>query len=293
MTCLSNNNELIKPSWLKVRAMAGENLNHIKRLIEQERLNTVCYAAACPNIGECWNNGVATFMILGNQCTRSCRFCNVPSDKRPSPVDLAEPKRLLDTVLAMKLKHVVITSVARDDLVDGGALHFARCLALINNVAHITTEVLTPDFLGNKDHLAIVLKAKPTIFNHNIETVARLTRHIRSKASYDRSLNVLSMAKDIDPKIKTKSGIMVGLGENDDEIYRTITDLHEHQCDFLTIGQYLRPSTWHEPVHRYVHPDQFHEYKQFALSLGFKHVASGPLVRSSYHADKAINLTIS
>jgi lipoic acid synthetase len=286
---INNNNEIIKPPWLRVRALAGERVDKLRHLLDHERLNTVCYSAACPNIGECWNNGVATFMILGNQCTRSCRFCNVPSEKRPLPVDLKEPERLLKSALAMDLKHVVITSVARDDLADGGASQFARCLKLLkNNAPHLTSEVLTPDFFGIREHLKIVLDEGPTIFNHNIETVARLTPRIRSKALYDRSLQVLKMAKELSNTVRTKSGIMVGLGEEDEEVSVAMKDLREHKCDHLTIGQYLRPSAWHEPVHRYVHPDQFLEYKNIALALGFKHVESGPLVRSSYHAHKAV-----
>ncbi len=206
---------------------------------------------------------------------------------RPGPVDLNEPERLAKTALAMNLKHVVITSVARDDLADGGAHQFARCLAMLSRMApSMTTEVLVPDFLGSLDNLKIVTDQKPTIFNHNIETVRRLTPKIRSGAQYDRSLQLLKDAKAVEPSMKTKSGIMLGLGETDDEVLEAIKDLRAHNCDQLTIGQYLRPTPWHHPVHRYVAPEQFSEFKKFAHSLGFSHIESGPLVRSSYHAEK-------
>jgi lipoic acid synthetase len=281
---------LKKPSWLRVRAPSGERVLSLTKLLNQERLHTVCSSAACPNMGECWDNGTATFMILGNQCTRACRFCNVQSKMRPGPVDLNEPERLAHTALAMGLKHVVITSVARDDLPDGGARQFARCLqALQKKAPFITTEVLVPDFVGDLESLRVVIEQHPTIFNHNIETVRRLTPKIRSGAQYDRSLNVIRLAKKESPTMLTKSGIMVGLGENDDEIMSTMADLREHDCDQLTIGQYLRPTTWHHPVMRYVTPERFADFKQHALFLGFSHVESGPLVRSSYHAEKGVN----
>lgn len=240
-------------------------------------------------MGECWNNGTATFMILGNLCTRSCRFCDVKTARRPGPVDLLEPTRLVDLVLSMELRHVVITSVARDDLADGGAKQFARVLrSLRDRAPHITTEVLVPDFLGSLDCLAIVLDENPNIFNHNLETVRRLTPVVRSRAIYDRSLEMLQNAKKMAPHIITKSGIMVGLGENDDEVFDAISDLHAHDGEHLTVGQYLRPSAKHLPVMRYVSPDTFLEYKKFALKLGFRHVESGPLVRSSYHAEQGL-----
>jgi lipoyl synthase len=261
----------------------------LTRLLNHERLNTVCSSAACPNMGECWNNGVATFMILGNQCTRACRFCNVQSKLRPGPVDLNEPERLVKSAITMDLKHVVITSVARDDLPDGGALHFARCLkALHEQAPHMTTEVLVPDFFGSPDNVKIVTDQKPDIFNHNIETVPRLTPRIRSGAQYDRSLNLLKTAKLLSQSVLTKSGIMLGLGEEDHEVILAMKDLRAHDCDQLTIGQYLRPTSWHHPVHRYVHPDQFALFKRIAIDLGFSHVESGPLVRSSYHAEKGV-----
>jgi lipoyl synthase len=286
---VNNEDTLKKPSWLRVRAPTGTHVQDISRLLNQERLHTVCSSAACPNMGECWNNKIATFMILGNQCTRSCRFCNVQSKLRPSPVDLTEPARLVKASTIMKLKHVVITSVARDDLPDGGAKQFARCLkALRENSPHVTTEVLVPDFNGSFENLSIVINESPNIFNHNIETVRRLTPKIRSGAQYDRSLALLKAAKLKNPSLTIKSGIMLGLGEEDHEIIETINDLKENYCDQLTIGQYLRPTPWHHPVHRYVSPKQFSQLKKLAYDLGFLHVQSGPLVRSSYHAEKSV-----
>lgn len=280
---------LPKPSWLRVKAPMGERVQRLSSMLTQERLHTVCFSAACPNMGECWDNGTATFMILGNQCTRACRFCNVQSKMRPGPVDLNEPERLAKTAINMGLKHVVITSVARDDLADGGARQFARCLSVLKNLApHMTTEVLVPDFFGAIESLKIVIDQRPHIFNHNIETVRRLTPKIRSGAQYERSLALLKDAKHLDPAIKTKSGIMLGLGEEDHEVMTAIKDLRSHNCDQLTIGQYLRPTHWHHPVHRYVTPERFGDFKAFALDIGFSHVESGPLVRSSYHAEKGV-----
>lgn len=280
---------LERPSWLRVRAPTGKRVQHLSQMLSKERLHTVCSSAACPNMGECWNIGTATFMILGNQCTRACRFCNVQSKLRPAPVDLNEPERLAQTAIKMDLKHVVITSVARDDLPDGGASQFARCLrALKMHASHMTTEVLVPDFQGNNDHLKIVIDETPNIFNHNVETVQRLTKKIRSGAQYERSLALLKSAKTQNSGVLTKSGIMLGLGEEDQEVLETIEDLRKHDCDQLTIGQYLRPTPWHHPVHRYVEPERFLDFKTFAQKCGFTHVESGPLVRSSYHAEKGV-----
>lgn len=285
----SQNAVLAKPAWLRVKAASSAEANKLQQLLSKERLHTVCSSAACPNMGECWSIGTATFMILGNQCTRACRFCNVQSKLRPNPVDLNEPARLVETALKMNLKHVVITSVARDDLADGGALQFARCLSLLSEKApHMSTEVLVPDFLGKVENIKIVLEQKLNIFNHNLETVARLSPKVRSKAKYERSLQVLLEAKKLKPELKTKSGIMLGLGEEIFEVKEAMVDLRKHQCDQLTLGQYLRPSAWHHPVVRYVNPEEFNELKIFALSLGFSHVESGPLVRSSYHAEKGV-----
>ncbi|MCA9508660.1 MAG: lipoyl synthase [Myxococcales bacterium] len=289
MSTCTTTQSLERPSWLRVRAPTGERYQELSRLLVKERLNTVCSSAACPNIGECWNIGTATFMILGNQCTRACRFCNVQSKLRPGPVDLNEPERLLKSAIAMNLKHVVITSVSRDDLADGGAQQFARCLKLLREHApHMSTEVLVPDFLGNKECLKIVIDEKPNIFNHNLETIRRLTPKIRSGAQYDRSLLLLKTAKELDPTIQTKSGIMLGLGENIDEVKVTLQDLKAHNCDQLTIGQYLRPTQWHHPLDRYASPEEFTYLANFARDLGFSHVESGPLVRSSYHAERGV-----
>lgn len=278
--------DLAKPEWLRVRAPSGERVNALKQLLTHERLHTVCSSAACPNMGECWERGTATFMILGNQCTRACRFCNVQSKMRPGPVDLDEPTRLVDSALKMGLRHVVITSVARDDLPDGGATQFARCLELLRaRMPSVSTEVLVPDFLGSVPNLTIVLDQQPTILNHNLETVRRLTPRIRSGAQYDRSLKLLENAKTLKNTIRTKSGLMLGLGEEDDEILGALKDLRSHGCDQLTIGQYLRPTPWHHPVHRYVSPEQFSRWRHIAVDLGFSHVESAPLVRSSYHAE--------
>lgn len=281
---------LEKPPWLKVRAPSGEKVNRLMQLFNQQRLHTVCSSAACPNMGECWNNGTATFMILGNQCTRACRFCNVQSKMRPNPVDLNEPERLAKSAVMMDLRHVVITSVARDDLKDGGASHFARCLSNLKlHAPHMTTEVLVPDFLGNLTSLQIVVDAKPDIFNHNLETVRRMTPKIRSGGIYDRSLSLLKKVKELAPSMIVKSGLMLGLGEEDHEVIEALRDLRSHDCDHLTLGQYLRPTSWHHPVHRYVAPAQFEVFKNIALDLGFSHVKSGPLVRSSYHAEKGLS----
>lgn len=288
--CTENNITPARPSWLRVRAPSGPGVERLKNLLQGERLHTVCSSAACPNMGECWERGTATFMILGNQCTRACRFCNVQSKMRPGPVDLDEPLRLAESALKMGLRHVVITSVARDDLKDGGATQFARVLkALKKLVPNISTEVLVPDFLGSTTNLQIVTDQSPAIFNHNLETVERLTKRIRSGAEYERSLMVIKEAKRLNKNMRTKSGLMLGLGENDDEVLQALKDLRAHDCDNLTLGQYLRPTSWHHPVHRYVAPEQFHNWRLTALKLGFSHVESAPLVRSSYHAEMGVS----
>lgn len=277
------------PPWLRVRAPGGERYRELKQLIEERRLHTVCSSAACPNVGECWSAGTATFMILGNLCTRACRFCDVKTSNRPLPVDLDEPARLAEAAELMGLKHVVITSVARDDLADGGARQFARCITAVKErIPGVTLEVLVPDFRGDREGVRTVSDAGPEVFNHNIETVSRLTRKIRSGAQYARSLAVLEMAKELRPEMRTKSGIMLGLGETDDEVKQAIRDLHDHGTDILTIGQYLRPSPGHHEVMRYAEPAVFEELGAFARELGFAHVESGPLVRSSYHAERGV-----
>ncbi len=278
-----------RPKWIRVRAPTGDRYTELRRLIEERRLHTVCSSAACPNIGECWNAGTATFMIMGNECTRACRFCDVKTSNKPKPLDLEEPKRLAEAAQLMALEHVVITSVARDDVKDGGAEHFYQCIrAVYDALPDANVEVLVPDFGGERSSIRRVLEARPRVFNHNLETVARLTNKVRSKASYGLSLDVLAAAKVYAPDIHTKSGLMLGLGETDEEVEEAIRDLWSANVDILTLGQYLRPSGWHLPVKRYVTPEQFERFKQFAEDMGFRHVESGPLVRSSYHAEKAV-----
>jgi lipoic acid synthetase len=275
---------LPKPEWLKVRFPAGDRYSEIKGLLRQHELHTVCEEAKCPNIGECFNLGEATFMILGDVCTRACGFCAVTSGK-PGSYDLLEPVRLAQTVETLGLDYVVITSVNRDDLPDGGSEVFAACLRAIHyRMPHTQIEVLTPDWEGDWENLRRVVEAGPVVYNHNVETVPRLSRQVRSKARYDRSLELLSQVKKIDPNMTTKSGIMVGLGETLPEIVETMEALVAHEVDLLTVGQYLQPDTKHLPVKRYYHPDEFAEIKEIGERIGFKHIESGPFVRSSYHA---------
>jgi lipoyl synthase len=273
-----------KPEWLKVRFPGGERYASITGLLRQEQLHTVCEEARCPNIGECFNSGTATFMILGDVCTRSCGFCAVTSG-RPDGLDLLEPLRLARTVERLGLDYAVITSVNRDDLPDGGAAVFAACIrAIRHRTPECEVEVLIPDFEGNWDALAAVVSAKPVVLNHNVETVPRLYRRVRPKARYERSLELIQRVKRLDPAMTTKSGIMVGLGETMAEIEETLGDLRAHDCDLLTVGQYLRPDDKHLPVERYYHPDEFREIRAVGERLGFRHVEAGPFVRSSYHA---------
>ncbi len=275
---------LAKPDWLKVRFRNGERYQQIKGLLRQHNLHSVCEEADCPNIGECFNAGEATFIILGDVCTRSCGFCSVTSG-RPEGLDLLEPLRLAQTIEILGLDYAVLTSVNRDDLPDGGAAVWAACIrAIRHRTPHCQVEVLTPDFEGDWDALRTVVEAGPVVYNHNIETVPRLYRHVRPKARYERSLELLSRIKQFDPGMTTKSGIMVGLGETLDEVAATMADLREHDCDLLTIGQYLQPDAKHLPVVRYWHPDEYAELKQIGARLGFRHVEAGPFVRSSYHA---------
>jgi lipoic acid synthetase len=253
-------------------------------LVRREQLHTVCEEAHCPNVGECWNAGEATFMILGDVCTRSCGFCAVTSG-RPTGLDLLEPSRLARTVEALGLDYAVITSVNRDDLADGGASVFAACLRAIRRRApSCLVEVLIPDFEGNPDALRTVVEAKPVVLNHNTETVPRLYPRVRPKARYSRSLELLRRAKEIDPGMTTKSGIMTGLGETVDEVLETMRDLRDQDCDLLTVGQYLRPDAKHLPVERYWRPEEFEEVRRAGMAMGFRHVEAGPFVRSSYHA---------
>ncbi|MXX81274.1 MAG: lipoyl synthase [Chloroflexi bacterium] len=275
-----------KPKWIRAQFPSGARYNEIKRLLREDTLHTVCEEARCPNIGECFNRGTATFMILGDTCTRACGFCAVTSGK-PAPLDWTEPRRLADAVARLNLAYVVITSVNRDDAADGGAQIFASCIELIRQRRPQTAvEVLIPDFLGDRYALETVLKARPTVLNHNVETVQRLYPTVRFQARYRRSLELLLRASECSPQIPTKTGFMLGLGEERDEVSELLRDLRSVNVDLLTVGQYLRPSAKHLPVDRYVPPQEFDSIREEALSLGFRHVESGPMTRSSYHADE-------
>ncbi len=275
-----------KPEWLKVRATMGPNFLELKALRRDLSLHTICEEAHCPNIFECWENRTATFLILGRVCTRACRFCAVQTG-RPTELDREEPQRVAEAVKHLRLRHVVVTSVARDDLADGGACVFADTIrAIRHEVPGCTVEVLIPDLQGSEDGLRLIVEARPDILNHNVETVERLQRVVRAKARYDRSLWVLRRTKELDPAMLTKSGLMLGVGEEREEVVQTLHDLRAICVDIVTIGQYLRPSLRHLPVARFVPPEEFAEYKRIGLELGFRHIESGPLVRSSYHAHK-------
>ena len=273
-----------KPSWLRAKAPVGENFHQLKKLARGLGLHTVCESAQCPNIGECWNHSTATFMLLGDICTRRCGFCAVPKG-RPQPIDLDEPRRVAEAVATLGLKHAVITSVNRDDDNLGGARIFAETMREVRRVApDCRVEVLIPDFQGMDEALRIVLDARPDVLNHNIESVPRLYRAVRSGARYERTLRLLDNAKKFSPGMVTKSGLMVGLGETMTELVDVFRDLAERKVDILTVGQYLRPSRDHLPIARFYTPEEFAYLKEEALRLGFRHVESGPLVRSSYHA---------
>jgi lipoic acid synthetase len=273
-----------KPEWIKVRLPSSPIFFSTKALISDLRLHTVCESAQCPNRWECWSQGTATFMIAGERCTRACGFCAVQTAK-PFALDSDEPARVAEAIRRMKLKHVVVTAVARDDLADGGANHFAETIRAIRGIdAEIVIEVLTPDFNGKEYALRLVLEARPDIFNHNLETVERLTPVVRSRAKYRLSLDVLRRAKCLDPGAVTKSGLMLGLGETETELFQAMDDLRESDVQVLTLGQYLRPTQNHLPVVEYIRPEAFEFYKEVAEQKGFEYVASGPLVRSSYHA---------
>lgn len=279
-----------KPEWIRVRFPAGDNFHRVKGLMRRYNLHTVCEEAHCPNIGECFNRGTATFMILGDVCTRACGFCAVTSG-RPTGLDELEPERLAASVKLLDLRYVVITSVNRDDLPDGGAHIFAGCIERIRaELPACAVEVLIPDFVGNWDALATVVRARPVVLNHNIETAPRLYPTVRFKARYERSLELLARVKQIDPAMLTKSGMMLGLGETREEVVQVLRDLRARGVDLITIGQYLRPSAKHLPVQRYVPPEEFAEIGAEARAMGFRHVESGPLVRSSYHADEQAGL---
>ena len=277
---------LRKPSWIRVKAPNSTEYNKTRDLMRAAKLNTVCEEAACPNIGECWSARHATIMILGDICTRACAFCNVATGK-PKPVDPMEPENVAKSIAKMNMRHVVLTSVDRDDLKDGGAEQFVKCLHHIHETSPTTTvEILTPDFRNKPDSaIQSVIKAGPDVFNHNLETVSRLYPKIRPGASYLNSLKLLSRAKALNPLVFTKSGIMVGLGERKAEILQVMDDLRAASVDFMTIGQYLAPTPRHAPIKRFVTPTEFEEYKELGLARGFLHIASSPLTRSSYHAD--------
>jgi lipoic acid synthetase len=278
---------LRKPDWIRIRIPASPAVNELKQLLRENKLVTVCEEASCPNLAECFTHGTATFMIMGDKCTRRCSFCDV-AHGRPDPLDTEEPAHLASTIAKMKLKYVVITSVDRDDLRDGGAGHFSECISAIRaENPKIQIEVLVPDYRGRLDiALDETGKALPDVFNHNIETVPRLYKQARPGSDYAHSLKLLQEFKKRYPGIPTKSGIMVGLGETNEEIEQTLADLRAHDVEMVTLGQYLQPSRYHLPVTRYVTPDEFKRFEDVAKALGFNIVASGPLVRSSYHADK-------
>lgn len=276
-----------KPDWLKVRISASPEVQRIKAILRKNKLSTVCEEASCPNLSECFGGGTATFMIMGDICTRRCPFCDVGHGK-PNPLDPNEPPHLAQAIAEMRLRYVVITSVDRDDLRDGGAQHFSECIQESRlRSPDLQVEILVPDFRGRMEPaLEALTQVPPDVFNHNLETVPRLYREARPGANYKWSLKLLKEYKARNPGVPTKSGLMVGLGETKEELLAVLDDLREHDVDMLTIGQYLQPSREHLPVDRFVHPDEFQEYADYGYSIGFTHVASGPLVRSSYHADK-------
>ena len=278
-----------RPEWLRAPAPVGANYRELKDLIARLGLHTVCESAACPNVGDCWNRRTATFMILGNVCTRRCGFCAVQKGA-PLEVDLDEPRRVAEAVAAMGLRYAVVTSVNRDDRKDGGALLFAMTIAAIHErIPGCKVEVLVPDFQGRREAMEIVMEAGPDVLNHNTETVPRLYRQVRLGARFERSLDMLAYAKQLRPRTPTKSGLMLGLGELGEEVLDVMKALRGSQVDILTLGQYLRPTPKHLPVIRYIAPAEFAEYRRTGYELGFAHVEAGPLVRSSYHADEAVN----
>ena len=279
-----------KPEWLKIKLRTNDNYSGLKKMMREKNLHTVCEEAKCPNIHECWAiRRTATFMILGSVCTRACRFCAVQTGL-PTELDWGEPERVADSVYQMNLKHAVVTAVARDDLKDGGAGIFAETVRAIRRKNPFTTiEVLPSDMGGVYDNLKTLMDTKPDILNHNIETVRRLSDRVRARAKYERSLEFLQRAKDMQPEIPTKSSLMIGLGETKEEILKTMDDLRAHNVDIMTIGQYLQPSKAHLPVDKYYSPQEFAELKEIAMTKGFSHCEAGPLVRSSYHADEQVN----
>jgi lipoic acid synthetase len=273
------------PQWLRRPIGKASELSTVQQIIKQRQIHTICEEGRCPNRGECYAQKTATFLLMGPTCTRSCAFCQVDKGHAPMPIDVEEPMKVAEAVKLLGLRYVVLTSVARDDLPDQGAGHFVQTIAKVRELNPDTQiEVLTPDFYGEKSRIETIAKSKPACFNHNIETVRRLTNRVRRGAKYDRSLLVLKIVKDVDPRIPTKSGLMLGHGETRAEIIETMADLRSYQCDRITLGQYMRPSLEHLPVQRYWTPEEFDELGDIARDMGFSHVRSGPLVRSSYHA---------
>lgn len=275
-----------KPDWLRVKLPIGESYKHVRGLVDNYKLHTICESGNCPNMGECWGEGTATFMILGNTCTRSCGFCAVATG-RPDPVDFDEPQRVAEAIHLMKVKHAVITSVDRDEIKDGGSIIWQNTIRAVKALNPNTTlETLIPDFKGEKENIQRIIDSAPEVVSHNIETVERLTRQVRIQARYWRSMEVIRFLKQ--GGMRTKSGIMLGLGETREEVIQTLTDLNDNGCDVVTIGQYLQPTKKHLPVVRFVHPDEFAEYKEIGLAMGIDYVESGPLVRSSYHSERHV-----
>jgi lipoic acid synthetase len=282
---------VVKPDWLRVKAPQWERVGNVKGILRDLGLNTVCEEASCPNIGECFNAGTATFLIMGPACTRACPYCDIDFEKKPQPLDPTEPERLAEAVRRLNLNHVVITSVNRDDLPDGGASQFVRCIQGVRAVSPKTTiEVLIPDLCGNWDALEIILQAKPEVLNHNTETIQRLYRRVRPQGDYQRSLELLKRSRQLTPGVYTKSGLMVGLGETDAEVREVMEDLRAVDCDILTLGQYLQPSPKHLPLVAFISPEQFNAWREFGESIGFLQVVASPLTRSSYHAEQVRGL---
>lgn len=282
----SAQSKIKKPDWLRVKLPIGESYKHVRSLVDTHKLHTICESGNCPNMGECWGEGTATFMILGNVCTRSCGFCAVATG-RPAAVEWDEPQRVAEAIFLMKVKHAVITSVDRDELKDGGSIIWHNTIKAVKSLTPDTTlETLIPDFKGERENIERIIDAAPEVVSHNIETVERLTRQVRIQAKYRRSMEVLKVLKE--GGMRTKSGMMMGLGEKKEEVIQSMTDLRNSGVDVITLGQYLQPSKKHLPVIRFVHPDEFAEYREIGYQLGFDYVESGPLVRSSYHSEKHV-----